>query len=89
MGLCRTSVEISSKTDRWQALWEWKVGWGNRLESDTKIGVQKEYEPKACRCGVGWAQEPGGAGVTDLPIIDITWKADGRYEPNEPGPNMY
>ncbi len=63
------------------------MGWGNRLESDTKIGVQKEYEPKACRCG--WAQEPGGAGFTDLPIIDITWKADGRYEPNEPGPNMY
>ena len=54
MGLCRTSVEISSETDRRQALWEWGAGWGIRLESDTEVGVQKDKEPKACRgalCG--------------------------------------
>jgi hypothetical protein len=36
MGRCRASVEISSETDRWQALSEWDAGWGKRLELDAK-----------------------------------------------------
>jgi hypothetical protein len=103
MGLCRTSVEISSETDRRQALWEWGAGWGIRLEPDTKVGVQKDKEPKACRGALGGRWVGAGTGRWDtasnkcwvganyLPIIltsFATCEADGPYEPNMPGPNV-
>jgi hypothetical protein len=99
MGLCRTSVEISSETDRRQALWEWGAGWGIRLESDTEVGVQKDKEPKLA--GVRWvgagtrrsdtARNKCWVGANYPPIIltsFATCEAGGPYEPNMPDPKV-